>query len=290
MKRKGIILAAGTGSRLYPLTNGICKQLLPIYNKPMIYYPLSVLMLAGIKEILLITTAQDYDLFVRLLGDGSLFGITIKYEVQETPKGLADAFILGEDFIQGDSVALILGDNLFYGADLINKLKEADAENRGATVFGYPVLDPERYGVIDFDIDGKVVGIQEKPKVPKSKYVITGLYFYDMTVVEKAAKVKPSKRGELEITDINLMYLQEGTLDTKILGRGMTWLDTGTFESLHEASSFIRTIEHRQGLKIGCPEEVAWRNGWITNDNLFDLGTKMNKNDYGNYLLQLVEN
>ncbi len=290
MQRKGLILAGGTGSRLYPLTIGTCKQLLPIYNKPMVYYPLTILMLAGIREILLITTPEDHKLFQRLLGDGNSWGISIKYEIQKTPAGLADAFIVGADFIRGHSAALILGDNLFYGDDLIAQLKYANEKTSGATIFGFPVSDPERYGVVEFDHDGYIKSIEEKPKKPKSNYAITGLYFYDKSIIDKALQVNPSVRGELEITDINRMYLKEGNLKIQLMGRGMAWLDTGTFESLNEAGSFIRTIENRQGLKIGCPEEVAWRNGWISDEKLFDLGSKMKKSDYGNYLLKLLIN
>ena len=285
--RKGIILAGGTGSRLFPLTNGLCKQLLPIYNKPMIYYPLSSLMLAGIKEILIITTPQDIDKFKKLLGDGSQFGINLNYILQPKPEGIAQAFILGEDFIRGSKVALILGDNLFYGKDFINLLQSANQRDE-STIFAYPVSDPERYGVVEFNENKKVVNIEEKPSNPKSKYVITGIYFYDESVIEKAKIIKPSARGELEITDLNLIYLKEGRLNVELFGRGMAWLDTGTFDSLHDASSFIKSIESRQGLKVCCPEEVAWRNGWINDSDLLKLAEPLLKSGYGQYLISLI--
>ena len=288
MNRRGIILAGGTGSRLYPITKGVSKQLLPVYDKPMIYYPLSTLMLAGIREILIITTPQDRDSFERLLGDGSLWGITIKYAIQKAPLGLAEAFLIAADFIKKDPVTLILGDNLFYGAELTEQLKYAYNNNVGATIFAYPVLDPERYGVVDFDKNRQVLSIEEKPSEPKSKYAITGLYFYDESIFSKASNVIPSDRGELEITDINLMYLQEGSLKVEVMGRGMAWLDTGTFESLQEAGAFIRTIENRQGLKVGSPEEVSWRNGWINDTDLEQLAKKLLKSGYGEYLLELL--
>ena len=284
--RKGIILAGGTGSRLFPLTNSVCKQLLPIYNKPMIYYPLATLMLAGIKEILIITTPYDIDKFKKLLGDGSQFGIKLNYISQPKPEGIVQAFILGEDFIQGSKVALVLSDNLFYGKDFINLMQSSD-QREEATIFAYPVSDPERYGVVEFN-DKKVINIEEKPSIPKSKFAITGLYFYDNSVVEKAKIIKPSARGELEITDLNKIYLKEGRLNVELFGRGMAWLDTGTFDSLHDASSFIKSIENRQGLKVCCPEEVAWRNGWINDSDLLKLAEPLLKSGYGNYLISLI--
>ncbi len=286
MKRKGIILAGGTGSRLYPITKGVSKQLLPVYDKPMIYYPLSTLMLAGIKDILIITTPLDIIHFKDLLGNGSDWGIQIHYEIQKEAKGIAEAFLIGEKFINNNPVALILGDNLFHGEDLINKLKKC-AETNSPTIFAYQVNDPERYGVIEFSNTGKVISIEEKPKHPKSSYAITGLYFFDHTVVEKAKIIKPSGRGELEITDINQMYLSEKNLKVELLSRGMAWLDTGTCDSLHEASSYIKTIEHRQGLKVGCPEEIAFQNGWINLDQLHSLAIPLSKNGYGKYLASL---
>jgi len=289
IRRKGIILAGGNGSRLFPITLGVSKQLLPIYDKPMIYYPITTLMLAGIREILLITTPYDIQAFERLIGDGSQWGISIKYAIQKRPSGLAEAFLIGEKFLQNHPVTLILGDNLFYGSELITQLQKANKQKKGATIFAYPVLDPERYGVIDFDKHGKVTSIEEKPSAPKSKYVVTGIYFYDQSISEKASTISPSDRGELEITDINLMYLNEKTLNLELMGRGMAWFDTGTFDSLHEAGSFIRTIENRQGLKIGCPEEIAWRNGWINNKNLEQLAEKSLKSGYGEYLLLLLD-
>ena len=285
--RKGIILAGGTGSRLFPLTNGVCKQLLPIYNKPMIYYPLSSLMLAGIKEILIITTPEDINKFKKLLGDGSQFGINLKYMIQSKPEGIAQAFILGEDFIKESDVALVLGDNLFYGKDFISLMQSAN-QKKEPTIFAYQVNDPERYGVVEFSEDKKVISIVEKPINPKSNYVITGIYFYDNSVIDKAKSLKPSKRGELEITDLNLLYLKEDRLNVEIFGRGMAWLDTGTFDSLHDASSFIKSIENRQGLKVCCPEEVAWRNGWINNEDLLKLAEPLKKSGYGNYLISLI--
>ncbi len=285
--RKGIILAGGTGSRLFPLTNGVCKQLLPIYNKPMIYYPLSSLMLAGIKEILIITTPDDIDKFKKLMGDGSQFGINLKYIIQSKPEGIAQAFILGEDFIKESNIALVLGDNLFYGKNFIELMKSANKKEE-PTIFAYPVSDPGRYGVVEFNENKKVINIEEKPKKPKSNYAITGIYFYDNSVIDKAKSLKPSKRGELEITDLNLIYLKEGRLNVEIFGRGMAWLDTGTFDSLHDASSFIKSIENRQGLKVCCPEEVAWRNGWINNEDLLKLAEPLKKSGYGNYLISLI--
>ena len=285
--RKGIILAGGTGSRLFPLTNGVCKQLLPIYNKPMIYYPLSSLMLAGIREILIITTPEDMNKFKKLLGDGSQFGINLKYIFQSKPEGIAQAFILGEDFIKESNIALVLGDNLFYGKNFIELMQSAN-QKKEPTIFAYPVSDPERYGVVEFNENKKVINIEEKPKKPKSNYAITGIYFYDNSVIEKAKNLKPSSRGELEITDLNLIYLREDRLNVEVFGRGMAWLDTGTFDSLHDASSFIKSIENRQGLKVCCPEEVAWRNGWINDAELLKLATPLLKSGYGNYLISLI--
>ncbi len=287
MNRKGIILAGGKGSRLYPVTAGVSKQLLPVYDKPMIYYPLTTLMLAGIRDILIITTPHDQESYMRLLGDGSLWGISIKYAIQPSPAGLAQAFLIGSDFIDGNSVALILGDNLFYGTDLGSQLEKA-ANNNYSTIFGYLVADPQRYGVIEFDKNQNIKDIAEKPSFPKSKYAVTGLYFYDASIVEKAKKVLPSKRGELEITDINKMYLEENKLNLILLNRGTAWLDTGTVDSLHDASSFIRTIELRQGLKVGCPEEVSWRKGWINSDELESSAKNLFNSGYGKYLLNLL--
>ncbi len=286
--RKGIILAGGNGSRLKPITNAVSKQLLPIYDKPMIYYPLTTLMLAGIKEFLIITCPEDKKIFEKLLGNGNQFGISINYEVQPEPNGLAEAFLIGEEFICGSPVVLILGDNLFHGEGLSKQLLESNLATNGATVFVYPVKDPERYGVAEFNSFGKVLNIEEKPSAPKSNYVITGIYFYDENVVKKAKLLKPSSRGELEITDLNKMYLEDELLNVKIMSRGITWLDTGTFDSFHEASSYIRTIEARQGLKIGCPEEVAWRKGLINNEELFFLANKLLKSGYGEYLHKLL--
>ena len=286
--RKGIILAGGTGSRLFPLTNGVCKQLLPIYNKPMIYYPLSSLMLADIKDILIITTPEDIDKFKKLLGDGSQFGLTLNYISQSKPEGIAQAFILGEDFIKNSNVVLILGDNLFYGKDFINLMQSAN-QKKEPTIFAYPVKDPERYGVVEFNEKKKVISIEEKPKNPKSNYAITGIYFYDNSVIKKAKSLKPSRRGELEITDLNLLYLKENILNVEIFGRGMAWLDTGTFDSLHDASSFIKSIENRQGLKVCCPEEIAWRKGWINDEDLLRLSRPIQKSGYGEYLISLLD-
>tara|TARA_R110002020_G_scaffold27170_32_gene87571 strand:+ start:4964 stop:5848 length:885 start_codon:yes stop_codon:yes gene_type:complete len=289
MKRKGIILAGGSGTRLYPITQSVSKQLLPVYDKPMIYYPLSVLMLAGIREVLVINTPHEQELFKRLLGDGSQWGMNIHYEAQPSPDGLAQAFIIGEEFLDGAPSCLVLGDNIFHGTGLTERLKRADAREHGATVFGYWVKDPERYGVAAFDADGKVVDIEEKPTKPKSNYAVTGLYFYDGRAPAFAKALKPSPRGELEITDLNRVYLEEGGLHLEQLGRGYAWLDTGTHQSLLEASTFIETIEARQGLRVCCPEEIAWGNGWISDAQLLELAKPLAKNGYGQYLMSLVE-
>lgn len=285
---KGIILAGGSGTRLYPITKGISKQLIPVYDKPMIYYPLSTLMLAGIRDILVISTPEYTPLFESLLGDGSYFGINLSYKVQEHPNGLAEAFILGKEFIGSDSVCLILGDNIYYGSGLSKQLQEAAKKEDGATVFGYHVNDPERFGVVEFDENMHALSIEEKPEHPKSNYAVTGLYFYDNDVVEIAENLKPSDRGELEITDVNKEYLKRGKLDVKIMGRGYAWLDTGTHDSMLEAASFISTIQKRQNLKVACLEEIAYRMGWITKAKLIELAQPLKKNDYGQYLLRLA--
>jgi len=286
---KGIVLAGGAGTRLYPVTKGVSKQLLPIYDKPMIYYPISVLMLAGIQDILIITTPEDQSGFIRALGDGSDFGINLTYKVQPSPDGLAQAFIIGEDFIGNDNVCLVLGDNIFWGQGFTPILKSAANRNSGASVFGYQVKDPERFGVVVFDKNQKAINLEEKPKKPQSNFAVTGLYFYDNDVIEMAKKVKPSYRGELEITTLNQMYLERGDLNVELLGRGFAWLDTGTHESLLEAAMFVETIEKRQGYKIACLEEISWNNGWITRKQLFDFGKKLEKNSYGRYLMNMVK-
>lgn len=286
-ERKGIILAGGTGSRLFPITRVISKQLLPVYDKPMIYYPLSTLMLAGIKDILIITTKEDLPKFKSCIGDGINYGIRIKYEIQPKPQGIAQAFLIGEKFIGKSPVALILGDNIFYGKGMSSLLKNANIKKK-PSIFAYRVSDPERYGVVEFTKHGEVKGIEEKPNNPKSNFAITGMYFYDNTVIEKAKKIKMSHREELEITDINELYLQENNLTVELFDRGIAWLDTGTIDSLHEASSFIRTIEHRQGLKICCPEEISWRNGWINDQKLREIASVNFKSGYGDYLLSLL--
>ena len=289
MNTKGIILAGGSGTRLYPITKGVSKQLLPIYDKPMIYYPISVLMLAGIQDILIITTPEDKESFERLLGDGSQFGVRLQYAIQPSPDGLAQAFIIGEDFIGDSNVCLVLGDNIFYGQGFTPMLKQAVARSKGATVFGYQVKDPERFGVVEFDEQKRAISLEEKPTQPKSNFAVTGLYFYDNDVIQIAKEVKPSERGELEITTVNQMYLERGDLNVELLGRGFAWLDTGTHASLLEAAQFVETIEKRQGYKVACLEEIALNNGWLSKEQVLEIGRSMSKNDYGQYLISLVD-
>ncbi|ETR93612.1 MULTISPECIES: glucose-1-phosphate thymidylyltransferase RfbA [Acinetobacter calcoaceticus/baumannii complex] len=288
MNTKGIVLAGGSGTRLYPITKGVSKQLLPIYDKPMIYYPLSVLMLAGIKDILIITTPEDKDSFERLLGNGSQFGIHLQYAIQPSPDGLAQAFIIGEEFLGNSNVCLVLGDNIFYGQGFTPMLRQAVTREQGATVFGYQVKDPERFGVVEFDEQHRAVSLEEKPKHPKSNFAVTGLYFYDNDVIQIAKKVKPSDRGELEITTVNQMYLEQGNLNVELLGRGFAWLDTGTHSSLLEAAQFVETLEKRQGYKVACLEEIAFNQGWLNKEQILKIGNSMIKNDYGQYLISLV--
>ena len=289
VNRKGIVLAGGSGTRLAPMTTAVSKQLMPVYDKPMIYYPLTTLMLAGLREVLIITTPQDRSAFERLLNDGSKWGMQINYAEQPSPDGLAQAFLIGSAFLGDAAAALVLGDNLFHGHDLSLQLQAVNSDAAGATVFAYPVKDPERYGVVEFDSNGLVKGLEEKPKAPRSRFAVTGLYFYDSSVVDRAKQVKPSPRGELEITDLNRSYLEDGLLRVELMSRGMAWLDTGTPDSLHEAAAYIRTLEHRQGLKVGCPEEVAYRMGWIDAEQLEELAAPLKKSGYGNYLLQILE-
>ena len=288
MNTKGIILAGGSGTRLYPITQGVSKQLLPIYDKPMIYYPLSVLMLAGIQDVLIITTPEDLDSFKRLLGNGAQFGIRLEYAIQPSPDGLAQAFIIGEEFIGNSNVCLVLGDNIFYGQGFTPMLKQAVVRAKGATVFGYQVKDPERFGVVEFDEQKRAISLEEKPTHPKSHFAVTGLYFYDNEVIQIAKQVKPSERGELEITTVNQMYLERGDLNVELLGRGFAWLDTGTHASLLEAAQFVETLEKRQGYKVACLEEIALNNGWLSKEQVLDIGQSMSKNDYGQYLISLV--
>ena len=288
MNTKGIILAGGSGTRLYPITKGVSKQLLPIYDKPMIYYPISVLMLAGIQDILIITTPEDKESFERLLGDGSQFGVRLQYAIQPSPDGLAQAFIIGEDFIGDSNVCLVLGDNIFYGQGFTPMLKQAVARAKGATVFGYQVKDPERFGVVEFDEQKRAISLEEKPTQPKSNFAVTGLYFYDNDVIQIAKEVKPSDRGELEITTVNQMYLERGDLSVELLGRGFAWLDTGTHASLLEAAQFVETLEKRQGYKVACLEEIAFNQGWLSKEQVLKIGQSMSKNDYGQYLISLV--
>lgn len=288
MNTKGIILAGGSGTRLYPITKGVSKQLLPIYDKPMIYYPISVLMLAGIQDILIITTPEDKESFERLLGDGSQFGVRLQYAIQPSPDGLAQAFIIGEDFIGNSNVCLVLGDNIFYGQGFTPMLKQAVARAKGATVFGYQVKDPERFGVVEFDEQKRAISLEEKPTHPKSHFAVTGLYFYDNEVIQIAKQVKPSERGELEITTVNQMYLERGDLNVELLGRGFAWLDTGTHASLLEAAQFVETLEKRQGYKVACLEEIAFNHGWLSKEQVLSTGQSMSKNDYGQYLISLV--